>query len=261
MYYIITKNKLILSFSILFIICICGISCYVFASNTTSWGLSFSTPNEVPRGNATSEELAKYNAYFTGNTKEKKIYLTFDVGYEAGYTNSILDTLKKHNTKAAFFVVGNFFDSDPNTIKRMDDEGHIVANHTLTHPNMSKMSTFEDFKAQIIPNEEKFKNITGKEMKKYYRPPQGIYNIKNLEDAKNLGYTTVFWSVAYVDWEQNNQPSHEKAMSTLLKRVHDGAIILLHSTSKTNMEILDELLTKLECEGYIFCSLDELGAV
>lgn len=260
MYYIVTRKKLIISFVIFFTLCICGVSSFALASNTTSWGLSFSTPNEVPRGNATAEELLNYNAYFTGDTNEKKVYLTFDVGYEAGYTNSILDTLKNHNVKAAFFIVGNVFDSNPELIKRMNDEGHIIANHTLTHPNMSKMSTFEDFKAQIIPNEEKFKNITGQEMKKYYRPPQGIYNTQNLEDAKNLGYTTVFWSVAYVDWERDNQPTHEKAMSTLTKRVHNGAIILLHSTSKTNMEILDEFLTTLENDGYSFGTLDELGA-
>ena len=259
MYYIITRKKLIFSISILLFTCIFSISCFALASNNTSWGLSFSTPNETPRGNATSEELLKYNAYFTDSSNKKKIYLTFDVGYEAGYTNSILDTLKKQEVPAAFFIVGNFFDSDPGTVKRMCDEGHIVANHTLTHPDMSKMSTFEDFKAQIIPNEEKYKAITGQEMKKYYRPPQGIYNTQNLEDAQNLGYTTVFWSVAYVDWEQNNQPSHEKAMSTLLKRVHNGAIILLHSTSKTNMEILDELITTLKNQGYTFASLDELG--
>ena len=259
MYYIITRKKLIFSISILLFTCIFSISCFALASNNTSWGLSFSTPNETPRGNTTSEELLKYNAYFTDSSDTKKIYLTFDVGYEAGYTNSILDTLKKQEVPAAFFIVGNFFDSDPGTVKRMCDEGHIVANHTLTHPDMSKMSTFEDFKAQIIPNEEKYKAITGQEMKKYYRPPQGIYNTQNLEDAQNLGYTTVFWSVAYVDWEQNNQPSHEKAMSTLLKRVHNGAIILLHSTSKTNMEILDELITTLKNQGYIFASLDELG--
>jgi peptidoglycan-N-acetylmuramic acid deacetylase len=259
MYYIITKKNIVIFSSIFLILCILSISCFVFASNNSSWGLCFDNPNEVPRGNATSEELLKYNAYFTGNTDEKKVYLTFDVGYEAGYTNSILDTLKKHNIIAAFFIVGNYFDSDPDTVKRMYDEGHIVANHTLNHPNMSKMSTFDDFKAQIIPNEEKYKAITGQEMKKYYRPPQGIYNTQNLEDAKNLGYKTIFWSVAYVDWDKNNQPSHEKAMSTLLKRVHNGAIILLHSTSKTNMEILDELLTTLENEGYTFGSLDELG--
>ncbi len=259
MYYIVTRKKILLAFIIFVALCVCGISSFTFASNTTSWGLSFNTPNEVPRGNASAEELLKYNAYFTGNTQEKNIYLTFDVGYEAGYTNSILDTLKKHNVKAAFFIVGNVFDSEPELIKRMNDEGHIVANHTLTHPNMSKMSTFEDFKAQILPNEEKFKNITCQEMKKYYRPPQGIYNTQNLKDAQELGYTTVFWSVAYVDWERDNQSTHEKAMNTLMKRVHNGAIILLHSTSKTNMEILDEFLTNLESQGYSFLSLDALG--
>ena len=260
MYYIITKKNLIISLMVIVLISTFTISCIVFASSSnTSWGLSFSTANEPPRGNATQEDLLKYDAYFVGDTTKKEIYLTFDVGYEAGYTESILDTLKKHNVKAAFFIVGNYFSSNPDTVKRMCDEGHIVANHTLTHPDMSKMSTFEDFKAQIIPNEEKYKAITGQEMKKYYRPPQGIYNTQNLEDAQNLGYTTVFWSVAYVDWEQNNQPSHEKAMSTLLKRVHNGAIILLHSTSKTNSEILDEFITTLKEEGYTFASLDELG--
>jgi len=258
MYYIITRKKLILSFSILFLICMCSISCYVLASGTTSWGLCFRTPNALPEGNATSEELLKYNAYYTGSQDEKKVYLTFDVGYEAGYTNSILDTLKEQNVKAAFFIVGNFFDSDAATVKRMHDEGHIVANHTLTHPDMSKMSTFEDFKKQILPNEKKCRNITGEEMKKYYRPPQGIYNTQNLQDAQNLGYKTIFWSVAYVDWKQDSQPSHESAMATLRKRIHNGAIILLHSTSKTNMEILGDFITELKDQGYTFCSLDEL---
>lgn len=258
MYYIITKRKIAIIFAIVFLISLGTISCIIFASNNSSWGLSFGEANTTPRGNATVEELANYNAYFVGNTDEKCVYLTFDVGYEAGYTESILDTLKKHNTTAAFFIVGNYFDSNPDTVKRMYEEGHIVANHTLTHPDMSKMSTFEDFKAQIEPNEEKYKAITGQEMKKYYRPPQGIYNTQNLEDAKTLGYKTIFWSVAYVDWERDNQPSHEKAMSTLMKRVHNGAIILLHSTSKTNMEILDEFLTKMENLGYTFKSLDEL---
>ena len=177
MYYIITRKKLILSISIFFIVCVCSISCFVLASNNTSWGLSFSTPNETPRGNATSEELLKYNAYFTDSSDTKKVYLTFDVGYEAGYTNTILDTLKKQNVPAAFFIVGNFFDSDPDTVKRMCDEGHIVANHTLTHPDMSKMSTFEDFKAQIEPNEEKYKAITGKEMKIEAKLPEYLKEI------------------------------------------------------------------------------------
>ncbi len=258
MYYIITKKNLILSLMVVVLISTFAISCIVFASSNTSWGLSFSTANEPPRGNATQEELLKYDAYFMGDTSKKEIYLTFDVGYEAGYTESILDTLKKHNVKAAFFVVGNYFSSNPDTIKRMCDEGHIVANHTKTHPDMSKMSTLEDFKAQVEPLEEQYKQITGQEMQKFYRPPQGIYNTQNLQDAQSLGYKTIFWSVAYVDWERDNQPSHEKALSTLLNRVHNGAIILLHSTSKTNMEILDEFLTTLENQGYTFNTLDQL---
>lgn len=258
MYYIITKKNLILSLMIIVLISAFAISCIVFASSNTSWGLSFSNANEPPRGNATQEELLKYNAYFMGDTSKKEIYLTFDVGYEAGYTESILDTLKKHNVKAAFFVVGNYFSSNPETIKRMCDEGHIVANHTKTHPDMSKMSTLEDFKAQVEPVEEQYRQITGQEMQKFYRPPQGIYNTQNLQDAQSLGYKTIFWSVAYVDWERDNQPSHEKALSTLYNRVHNGAIILLHSTSKTNMEILDEFLTTLENQGYTFNTLDQL---
>ena len=258
MYYIITKKNLFLSLIIIASIFILTISCIVFASSNTSWGLSFQAENEPPIGNASIEELSKYNAYFMGDKTKKEIYLTFDVGYEAGYTESILDTLKKHNVKAAFFIVGNYFSSNPDTVKRMYEEGHIVGNHTKSHPDMSKMSTLDDFKSQIEPVEEQYKNITGQEMKKFYRPPQGIYNTQNLQDAQNLGYKTIFWSVAYVDWERDNQPSHEKALSTLLKRVHNGAIILLHSTSKTNMEILDEFLTTLENQGYTFSTLDQL---
>lgn len=260
MYYIITKKKIAIIFCCILLLSIFAISYTLFATSD-SWGLSFGEANTVPKGNASKEELEKYNAYFIGDENNKELYLTFDVGYEAGYTESILDTLKKHNIKAAFFIVGNYFDSNPDTIQRMTDEGHIVANHTLTHPNMSKMSTFEDFKNQIIPNEEKYNKITGKELRKYYRPPQGVYNTQNLQDAKNLGYTTIFWSVAYVDWEQDNQPSHEKAISTLMKRIHNGAIILLHSTSKTNMEILDDFITKCQNLGYEFKTLDELTNV
>lgn len=257
MYYTITKKNILVTSIALLSLIVFSFMFKVFAKDS-SWGLCFREKNVAPEGNATVEELAKYNAYYIDKTDEKKIYLTFDVGYEAGFTNAILDILKEENVPAAFFVVGNFFDSDPDTIKRMDKDGHIVANHTLTHPDMSKMSTFEDFKAQIIPNEEKFKAITGKDMKKYYRPPQGIYNTKNLEDANNLGYKTIFWSVAYVDWLKDKQPSQNDAMNTLMSRVHPGAIILLHSTSKTNSEILKDFIVSLKEQGYVFSTLDDL---
>lgn len=221
-------------------------------------GLSFQEEGKSPVTNASSEELAKYDAYYAKNTDEKILYLTFDAGFENGNTPAILDALKKHNAPATFFVVGNYLNTSPELIKRMVDEGHIVGNHTYHHPDMSKISTKEDFEKEITDVEKKYKEITGKDMVKFYRPPQGKYSKSNLQMAKDMGYKTFFWSLAYVDWDQNNQPSKEEAFDKLLKRVHPGAIVLLHSTSSTNGQILDELLTKWEEMGYTFQSLDTL---
>ena len=170
----------------------------------------------------------------------------------------ILDALKKNNVKATFFLVSNFLKTDPDLVKRMVNEGHIVGNHTTTHPNMSKMATMDDFKKEIEPVEQLYKEITGQEMKKFYRPPQGVYSEDNLKMAQELGYHTIFWSLAYVDWYKDNQPSTEDAFNKLLPRLHNGAIILLHSTSKTNAEILDELIKKIKDAGYEFSTLEEL---
>lgn len=231
----------------------------VFATKTNSWGLSYTENGKTPTGNATSEYLKTFNAFYSGNSEEKKVYLTFDAGYEAGYTENILKVLKEQNVKATFFIVGTYIRDNPELVKQMVNDGHIVGNHTQSHPNMSKMATLEAFKNQICPVEEKYKELTGKEMPKFYRPPQGIFNEENLKMAQELGYKTVFWSVAYVDWYKDKQPSKETAFNTLLPRIHPGAIILLHSTSKTNSEILDEFITKIKDAGYTFCSLDELS--
>ena len=204
------------------------------------------------------EELRKYDAYYAEDTEEKVLYLTFDAGYENGNTPVILDALKKHNVHATFFVVGNFISSNPDLIKRMNNEGHIVGNHTYHHPDMSQISTKEAFEKELKDVEDAYKEITGEEMTKYYRPPQGKYSESNLQMAKELGYKTFFWSLAYVDWYENDQPTKEEAFEKLLGRIHPGAIVLLHSTSKTNGEILDELLTKWEEMGYTFKTLDQL---
>lgn len=222
-----------------------------------NWGLGFSGEGMQPTGNVTPDELKKYNAYYVGDKDKKVIYLTFDAGYENGYTPAILDALKKHNVKVTFFLVGNYITTSPDLVKRMVDEGHNVANHTYHHPNMSKISTMEAFSKEIQDLETEFTNITGQKMTKYYRPPQGKYSAKNLEMAKELGYRTFFWSLAYVDWYNDKQPSKEEAFKKLLGRIHPGAIVLLHSTSKTNSEVLDELLTKWEEMGYTFGSLDD----
>ncbi len=228
------------------------------SSNISNWGLSFKENGICPVGNATKEYLKKYNAYYVGNSNEKIIYLTFDAGYENGFTENILDTLKKHDVKAAFFLVGNYMEKEPSLVKRMIAEGHIVANHTYNHPDMSKINDLEHFKKELNSLEALYKEITGQEMKKYYRPPQGKFNEDNLKMANSLGYKTIFWSLAYADWYKDKQPSKEQAFEKLIPRIHPGAIVLLHLTSKTNSDILDELLIKWKEMGYTFKSIDEL---
>ncbi|WP_050697490.1 delta-lactam-biosynthetic de-N-acetylase [Anaeromassilibacillus senegalensis] len=228
------------------------------ASANTNWGLSFQEEGKTPVGNASADFLKQYDAYYAGDPSKKVLYLTFDAGYENGYTPAILDALKKHNVKATFFVVGNYIETSPDLIKRMVAEGHIVGNHTYHHPDMSKISDMESFKKEINDLEQLYKETTGQEMQKFYRPPQGKYSESNLKQAQELGYKTIFWSLAYVDWYVDKQPTKEEAYSKLLPRIHPGAIVLLHSTSKTNAEILDELLGKWEAEGYTFGTLNDL---
>ena len=227
-------------------------------ASSGNWGLSFQEEGQCPQGNASIEELAEYNAYYAQDTEEKVLYLTFDAGYENGNTETILNALKKHNVSATFFVVGTYIESEPELIQRMIDEGHTVGNHTWHHPNMSGIETMEEFKKELTDVEDAFRQTTGQEMTKYYRPPQGIYSESNLEMAKELGYQTFFWSLAYVDWYADDQPTREEAFDKLLGRIHPGAIVLLHSTSSTNAEILDELLTKWEEMGYQVRPLSEL---
>ena len=223
-----------------------------------NWGLSFQQDGEPPVANASFEELKKYNAYYAEDTSEKKLYLTFDAGFENGNTPAILDALKKHDVKATFFVVGTYIKDNPDLIKRIHEEGHLIGNHTYHHPDMSQIATKESFHKELKDVETEYKNVVGEEMTKFYRPPQGKYNESNLQMAKDLGYHTFFWSLAYVDWYENDQPSKEEAFQKLLGRIHPGAIVLLHSTSKTNANILDELLTKWEEMGYKFASLETL---
>ena len=154
--------------------------------------------------------------------------------------------------------MGNYLDTKPELVKQMVEDGHLVANHTTHHPDMSKISNPENFQKELNELETKYQQITGQEMKKFYRPPQGKFSEENLKQAKQLGYKTIFWSLAYADWDQNNQPTHEQAISKLISRTHNGAVILLHSTSKTNAEILDELLTKWKEMGYTFGNLEQL---
>lgn len=228
------------------------------ASADGNWGLSFQQEGKPPVANATADYLKQFHAYYAEDTQEKVIYLTFDAGYENGNTEAILDALKKHQAPAAFFLVGNYMETSPDLVKRMAAEGHIVGNHTFHHPDMSKISTKEAFEKELTDLEALYESTTGQPMKKYYRPPQGKYSESNLQMANDMGYHTFFWSLAYVDWYEDKQPTKEEAFKKLLGRIHPGAVVLLHSTSKTNGEILDELLSKWEEMGYQFKSLDQL---
>lgn len=225
---------------------------------TGAWGLSFQQEGATPSGPASIQQLRRYDAAYVGNTDEKVLYLTFDAGYENGYTAQILDVLKKHQVPAAFFLVGDYLERNGDLVRRMVAEGHIVGNHTASHPDMSKISQIQAFQKELNEVEILFQEITGKELPKFYRPPQGIYSQENLEHAQQLGYKTVFWSLAYADWDNQNQPSQEYALSKLLPRTHNGAVILLHSTSRTNAELLDSLLTQWKQQGYRFESIDKL---
>lgn len=225
---------------------------------SASWGLSFQEEGKRPAGNATIDDLKQYNAYYASDTDEKILYLTFDAGYENGNTPAILEALKKHQAPAVFFAVGNFIKDNPDLIKRMITEGHIVGNHTMTHPDMSQISSMESFQKELEGVEEFYTSVTGEPMTKFYRPPRGVYSTENLSMAKELGYSTFFWSLAYVDWIQEQQPSKEEAFQKLIPRIHPGAIVLLHNTSSTNAAILDELLTRWEEMGYQFHSIKEL---
>jgi len=228
-------------------------------AKSENWGLSFPTPGETPIGNASPEALLEWNAYFVGDTAEKVIYLTFDAGFENGNTPPVLDALKAAEIPAAFFLVGTYIRDNPDLIRRMVEEGHTIGNHTMRHPDMSAITDRARFQAELQEVERHYEEIIGKPMAKLYRPPNGKYSAENLKLAQELGYTTLFWSLAYVDWNVDAQPSKQQAFDKLIPRIHPGAIVMLHNTSATNAEIMAELIEKYQEMGYRFGCVTEIG--
>ena len=231
------------------------------ATTAYDWYCMPRTDGQQPVNNPEMAFMEDYDAVSTGDPDEKVIYLTFDAGYENGYTPQILDTLKAHHAPAAFFVVGHYITSSPDLVLRMAEEGHLVCNHSTRHKDMAAMTDFEAFKKEIGDIEEMYRTLTGNDMPKYFRPPAGRFSELCLQYAQQLGYTTVFWSMAYKDWEINAQPSPEAAFKTIISRTHPGAIILLHAVSKTNAQILGDVITEWENMGYTLKSLDDLPGV
>lgn len=191
------------------------------------------------------------------DNEEKVIYLTFDVGYENGNVGKILDVMKEENIVGSFFILGNVIERNPDLVLRMANDGHIVCNHTTNHPNLVGKSE-ETFKNEVLGLENEYRKLTGKEMAKFFRPPQGTFDRKMLERAQGLGYKTVFWSFAYADWDNDKQMDEEVALKKILDNVHNGEIMLLHPTSATNAKIMKKLIQTLKEQGYSFATLDKI---
>jgi peptidoglycan-N-acetylmuramic acid deacetylase len=222
-----------------------------------AWSFKRNTDHSKVIGYNQGVDLSKYDAYYIGDTSKKVIYLTFDEGYENGYTPTILDVLKQNDVHAAFFVTKPFMESEPELTKRMVDEGHVVANHTVTHPSMPTL-TDEQVKYELEDNANYYKKITGKEMDRFVRPPKGEFSVRTLDISKQLGYKTIFWSLAYLDYDTNNQPGKAAAYKHVMDNYHDGGLFLLHAVSQSNTEALDDMIKSLKEKGYSFASLYDL---
>ena len=204
-------------------------------------------------------DLERYGTYFINKeaADEKVVYLTFDEGYEYGFTPKILDVLKENNVQAAFFVTKYFIDKEPELIQRMVDEGHIVANHSNTHPDFPTLSNDEVYD-ELKTTNDRFKEVTGQDLDPFFRPPSGKYSERTLYLVRKLGYRNIFWSMAYADWDVKNQPGKDAAYNHVMDNYHNGAIILLHAVSESNTQALDDIVKSLKDKGYRFGSLYEL---
>lgn len=222
------------------------------------WGMKKSR-NEQPAeaGQLFESILNKYGSFYIGDTSKKDIYLTFDNGYENGYTADILDVLKKKKVPATFFVTGHYITQNEDLIKRMVDEGHIVGNHSWHHPDLTQVSDVR-FKKELTLIKEEFKKVTGKSDMMYLRPPRGIFSERTLQLSKDLGYVNVFWSLAFIDWHINNQKGWKYAYDNIVGQIHPGAVILLHTVSEDNAKALSKVIDALREKGYTFKSLDDL---
>lgn len=242
------------------LLCAIMMSSICYASSTSrSWYIK-RNGNLPPAPPADYHTLQKYNAYYINDKLcdgEKKIYLTFDAGYENGNIEKILDILDKENIKGAFFVLDNLIIKNTDLVKRMADNGHYVCNHTKNHRNLTAAND-EDIISNLTALEDIYREYTGYEMAKYFRFPEGKYSEDYLRCVSELGYKSIFWSFAYADWDNTKQPARDAAIKKILDNTHNGAIILLHPTSNTNAEILPELIAKWREMGYEFGTLDDL---
>lgn len=250
---------------ILFTICTIGLSntqetiqtnSDVLSTKKIEWGIKRNDNHQQPDvGKANKTLLEENKGICLGNNEKKYIYLTFDEGYEAGYTKQILEILKNNDVKATFFITAHYLNTQEELVKQMIDEGHIVGNHTVNHKSMPSLDE-ETIKKEVMDLHQAIYSKFQYEMK-YIRPPKGEFSEKSINVTNSLGYKTVMWSFAYEDWNENNQPNEEKSKKKILDNVHNGEIMLLHGNSKTNTNLLDTIIKEIKQMGYEFKSLDE----
>ena len=255
------KNCIFVILSMLFVM-LFSINVCAAGDGDYSWYCVHVKNNRQPSSDPQFDFIKEYDGYYIDNNHgddnaEKVIYLTFDAGYENGNIEKILDVLKRQNVPSAFFVLGNLIKTEPDLVTRMFDEGHLVCNHTYSHKTMVNKSA-EEFKNELAALEKACCETIGRDLDKYYRPPEGRFDKASLNYAKEMGYKTVFWSFAYADWDNNKQMSAESAKKKILDNVHNGEVMLLHPTSATNAQILDDVIVTLKGQGYRFGTLDEL---
>lgn len=231
---------------------------YSISNKGSGWGFKKEVGKAPDIPAEITEMLARYDSYYMDTSGKRVLYLTFDEGYENGYTAQILDTLNEYDVPAAFFVTGSYFDREQELVKRMVDEGHIVGNHTQSHPNLHKLENPDKMKEDLKILDDKYFAAYGEHMK-YMRPPEGEYSERVLAAAKDAGYKTVFWSFAYKDWERDVNRGESYAIEQITPYLHSGAVILLHAVSRDNAYALDDIIKFAKERGYEFKSLDEIN--
>ena len=256
------KKKSLLCITFVFMIILGQIQTLAAGTSAIDWYCLRAKEHKQPLADANLRVIENFDGYYIDHghgdqCSDKVVYLTFDAGYENGNVEKILDVLKEENVHGAFFILSHLIEKHPSLVIRMGNEGHTVANHTSTHKDITLLSE-DELKQELTEIESLYSKATNREMAKFFRPPEGRFNASALGYLQKLGYKTVFWSLAYADWDNDAQPSPEIALKKLCDNVHNGAVILLHPTSSTNAKILPNFIQKLKEEGYRFGSLNEL---
>ncbi len=226
-------------------------------SSSFGWGFKKNDNHEQPYIGTYQKEIEDTNSYYVGDKDTKQVFLTFDAGYDNGNMIKILDVLSEKDIIATFFITGDFLERFSDLVIEMSNRGHIIGNHTWSHSNISLLGKNQIYD-EIQKVENKYKELTGKTIDKYFRPPAGVFNNKSLKIIKSIGYSTIFWSVAYKDWETNNQGNIDKAVNSVIENLHNGAIILLHTVSSDNVIALPKIIDEIRNQGYEINSINNL---